>query len=299
MDGGIFLYKLDVRTGKRLAVHRIYDRDPKTDLEFTEVENIRQLEGALPDILSSNGESLFLRHRRFGLDLRELPQDVPHLFSSVGFLDGDWWHRSFWQFGTTVFSGFGGWGRTGNSTMSGQLLSFDDTNVYGFGHKVYGNNIYHGLPYKFGHYRLFSMPRSNIEISRIKMTAQIPQEKRKEYRAIKKKPFEFNWQERIKVLARAMVLAGDKLVVAGPPDVIADEPLVPDQYDLDRVLSKLEEQNDIFAGKHHGILVVVSAKDGKILSEQLLQSPPVFNGMIVAAGKLFIADTKGRIVSYE
>jgi len=299
MDGGMFLYKLDAETGERLAVRRIYDRNPATDLEFPDVGDIRQLEGSLPDILSSDGASIFLRHRRFGLDLKELPQDVPHLFSSVGFLDGDWWHRSFWQFGTTVLSGFGGWGKTGNSTVSGQLLTFDDTNVYGFGHKVYGNNIYHGLPNRFGHYRLFSMLRSNTEISRVKMTREIPPDKRKEFLAIRKKPFAFHWQDRVKVLVRAMVLAGDKLIVAGPPDVIADEPLVPDQYDLGSVLSKLEKQNDVFAGRHHGILMVVSAKDGKPLSEQQLDSPPTFNGMIIAGARVLIADTKGRVVCYK
>jgi outer membrane protein assembly factor BamB len=299
LDGGMFLYKLGVRTGRRLAVRRLYDRDPKTDLEYSEVEDIRQLEGALPDILSSDGESIFLRHRRFNLDLTEQSQDVPHLFSSVGFLDGDWWHRSFWQFGTTVFSGFGGWGKTGNSTISGQLLSFDNTNVYGYGHRLYGNKIYYGLPNKFGHYRLFSMPKSNIDISRIKMATDIPTDKRKQYISVRKQPFEFDWQQRIKVLTRAMVLAGDKLVISGPPDVISEEPLEPQQYDLKRILNKFEEQNDVFAGRHHGILAIVSAKDGKILSEQKLQSPPVFNGMIIANGKVFIADMKGCIVCYR
>lgn len=299
MDGGIFIYKLDATTGKRLAVHRIYDRDPKTDLEYSEVEDIRRLEGALPDILSSDGESLFLRHRRFSLDLDELPQDVPHLFSSVGFLDDDWWHRSFWQLGTKVRSGFGGWGSTGNNTISGQLLSFDDANVYGFGHKVYGNKIYHGLPTKYGHYRLFSMPKSNLAVSRIKMADEIPPEKRREYLAVKRQAFEFHWEQRINVLARAIVLAGDKLVVAGPPDVIADESLEPAQYNLESILDKLETQNDVFAGKRHGILLVVSTDDGRILSEQNLQSPPVFNGMITSGGKLFITDTKGRLVCYR
>lgn len=299
LDGGMFLYKLDVETGERLAVRRIYDRDPETDLEYSEVDEIRQLEGSLPDILSADEKSIFLRHRRFNLDLEEQNQDVPHLFSSVGFLDDDWWHRSFWQYGTTVFSGFGGWHKTGNSTISGQLLSLDDTNVYGYGHKLYGNKIYHGLPYKSGHYRLFSMPRSNIEISRVKMTKEIPRGKRKEYVAIRKKPFEVNWQERIKLLVRAMVLAHDKLIIAGPPDVIADEPLAPDQYNLDRTLNKLEEQNDVFAGKRHGILMVVSTKDGKILSDQEIPSPPVFNGIAVAGSRLFIADTEGRICCYE
>ena len=37
----------------------------------------------------------------------------------------------------------------------------------------------------------------------------------------------------------------------------------------------------------------------KILSEQPIQSPPVFNGLITAGGKFFVADTKGRIICYE
>jgi hypothetical protein len=133
----------------------------------------------------------------------------------------------------------------------------------------------------------------------MKMVDKIPPEERKKYRAIRNQPFEFHWEERISVLGRAMVLAGNKLVVAGPPDVIADESLEPEQYNLESILTKLEEQNDVFAGKRHGMLMVVSAKDGKTLSEQHLSSPPVFNGMIVANGNLFIADKKGRVVGYE
>jgi hypothetical protein len=143
------------------------------------------------------------------------------------------------------------------------------------------------------------MPKSNIDISRIKMATDIPTDKRKQYISVRKQPFEFDWQQRIKVLTRAMVLAGDKLVISGPPDVISEEPLEPQQYDLKRILNKFEEQNDVFAGRHHGILAIVSAKDGKILSEQKLQSPPVFNGMIIANGKVFIADMKGCIVCYR
>lgn len=116
---------------------------------------------------------------------------------------------------------------------------------------------------------------------------------------IRRRPFEFHWEERINVLARAMVLAGDKLIIAGPPDVIADESLEPAKYNLENILNKLEEQNVTFAGKRHGMLMVVSTKDGKVLSEQNLQSPPVFNGMIVAGGSVFIADTEGRVVCYE
>ncbi len=300
MDGGMFLYKVDVKSGRRLAVRRLYDRDLQTDLEKREVPDVRQPEGALPDILSSDGESIFLRHRRFDLDLNDLPQNVPHLFSTAGFLDDDWWHRTFWQIGIKAYSGFSGWASTGQSTLSGQLLSFDDTDVYGFGHKLYGNNIYYGVRNKFGHYRLYRASRDrNLEKSALMMSKGDPTADRKKVAAARKEGLDYGWEERIRMLVRSMVLTEGKLVVAGAPDVIFDEPLEAGLYDQERVLERLEKQHDVYAGRRQGILMVVSVEDGGVLAEQQILSPPVFNGMIVAGGDVFIADMKGRVSCYQ
>ena len=39
------------------------------------------------------------------------------------------------------------------------------------------------------------------------------------------------------------------------------------------------------------------AKDGAKLSERRLDSPPVFDGMIAAAGRLYVATKAGRLLA--
>jgi outer membrane protein assembly factor BamB len=45
-----------------------------------------------------------------------------------------------------------------------------------------------------------------------------------------------------------------------------------------------------------GLLWAVAAQDGKKLAEYKLDSPPVFDGMIAANGRLYIATRDGRLL---
>ncbi|MHC4156113.1 MAG: hypothetical protein ACYST6_14495, partial [Planctomycetota bacterium] len=97
--------------------------------------------GALPDVLSCDGQSIYMRHNRFDLEGQPQNPDVPHLFSSAGFLEDSWWHRTYWQVGTSMGSNYGGWPRAGNQVPAGRLLVLDDESIYGFGRSQY---IHHG-----------------------------------------------------------------------------------------------------------------------------------------------------------
>ena len=78
---------------------------------------------------------------------------------------------------------------------------------------------------------------------------------------------------------RAMVKAGDVLFVAGPPDVFdAEDPLA------------------AFEARAGAKLVAVSADDGKPLAQTPLESPPVFDGLIAAGGRLFASLRDGSVV---
>jgi hypothetical protein len=76
-----------------------------------------------------------------------------------------------------------------------------------------------------------------------------------------------------------MVLAGDKLFVAGPPDVIpADDPTA------------------AFEGRRGGDLWTVSAKTGKKIAEIYhMDAPPVYDALIAAGGSLYLSTTDGTI----
>jgi hypothetical protein len=78
-----------------------------------------------------------------------------------------------------------------------------------------------------------------------------------------------------------MVLAGDKLFLAGPPDVVPED----DPYAA-------------FDGKLGARLWVVAAADGRTLAEYPLDSQPVFDGLI-AAGRLYLSTAEGSVLSFR
>jgi hypothetical protein len=90
------------------------------------------------------------------------------------------------------------------------------------------------------------------------------------------------WAAWVPIRMRAMVLADRTLFVAGPPDLLdKEDPLA------------------AFQGRKGGVLRAVSTADGKLLAEYPLESPPVFDGMIAADGRLLIATRDGRLVCLE
>ena len=292
VDGGMHLYGVSAETGEMRFRRRLSDRDPETGLQpYDQIRGTRGLPGTLSDILTSDGQSLFLRHQRFDMEGEPQPPDVPHLYSSVGFLDAEWWHRTYWIIGTQTGSGFGGWPRPGKQVPSGRLLVRDGADVFGFGRNVYqahgqGGGGHAGLGGI--HYELFA--------TRMEGKKHSPQ-----------------WTSRLPFWVRAMVLDDrGQLFVAGPPvekylspepvddltdpDVVESDPLGPwyGQYFLS--MRRPEEALDAYRGKRGAALWVVSGEDGERLAAYELDSPPVFDGMIAAAGRLYIATQDGRVV---
>ncbi len=296
LDGGMYLYRLDPATGKKLALLRMDGRDPKTGQEPQDGIRGTDMPGALPDVLSSDGQSLFMRHKRFDLNCVEQEPNVPHLFSSVGFLDGSWWHRTYWLIDTSMRSGYGGWPVVGGQVPAGRLLVFDESSIYGFGRNHYvhhgshvgidGADIFHFRPdrdvnTRHTRYHLFRMSR-NVQ------KAEKPQAKPAAKPAAKKRrgqtprpAKQYQWSKNVPLLVRAMVLADETLFVAGPPLVVApDDPAAALQ------------------GRKGGRLWAVSTADGKPLAQHKLEAPPVFDGMAAAGGRLYLATTDGRLLCY-
>jgi hypothetical protein len=89
------------------------------------------------------------------------------------------------------------------------------------------------------------------------------------------------WSHKIPVLARAMLLAGRTLFLAGEPDVVPED----DPY------AALD-------GRRGARLWAVSADDGTRLAEYELKVPPVFDGMAATTGKLFVVNTKGEVLCF-
>jgi outer membrane protein assembly factor BamB len=87
-----------------------------------------------------------------------------------------------------------------------------------------------------------------------------------------------SWETRVNVRPQALVLAGDKLVVAGTP-VALDE----------------QDPWGAFEGRRGGELLVLSAADGRETDRLKLDSPPVYDGLAVADGRLFMACRDGTL----
>jgi hypothetical protein len=86
------------------------------------------------------------------------------------------------------------------------------------------------------------------------------------------------WSMTVPIRVRAMVAARETLLVAGLPDVV----------DPDDPWAAME-------GERGGLLWTVSAADGKKLAALTLESPPVFDGMAAANGRLYVSTEDGRV----
>ena len=104
-----------------------------------------------------------------------------------------------------------------------------------------------------------------------------------------------NWTQDVPLFARAIVLAGGTLFVAGPPDLL-DEQQAFSRIDDPNVRRNLEDQSSSFKGENGAILMAVSASDGKTLAQYDLDNPPVFDGLIAAGNRLYMATTNGQVL---
>ena len=100
--------------------------------------------------------------------------------------------------------------------------------------------------------------------------------------------------DRPPLLVRAMALAGETLLVAGPPDALDEEAAITDRWSP-AVQKQLAEQQAALDGRRGAALWAVSARDGKRLGELNLDAPPVFDGLAAARGRVYLAATDGTI----
>ena len=80
----------------------------------------------------------------------------------------------------------------------------------------------------------------------------------------------FRWQSRLPLYAKAVVLAGDTLFVAGRHD------------------RSFEDLAKVMDGQAEGVLVRMSTADGTVQRTTSLPSPPVTDGLIVGGTKAFV-----------
>ena len=282
LDGGIRLYRLEAATGKLLSETRLDSRDPKTGYQPKGVVSQFDIPGALPDVLSSDGQFLYMRQRKFDRQGNPLPGGGRHLYSPTGLLDDTWWHRSYWIFGSRYYTGYRDWFRAGREVPAGRILVFDDEAVYGFGRKT--DYYYWSTPLA---YHLFAADEEAEVIASPGNRPRVPDWGQRQIR--------YRWTGEVPALVRAMVLASGTLFLAGPPELVDEEQAYRDPADP-ATAARLAEQEAAARGERGSRLWAVSAADGRKLAECPLDGVPVFDGMAATPGRLYLAMADGRVI---
>jgi len=298
LDGGILVYALDAKTGKVLHHHILEGPWPNIK---TDVGRPFAMEGALNDLMVSDGKDLYMQRIKFDAelnrletkresDLGELDMGANHLAATGGFLDDSGYDRIFWMYSKR----WPGFYFAQHSPKAGQLVVFDEETTYAVKY-FYRRHQWSPLfiPAEHG-YLLFADDNDNepgfLEKGK-QIVKWLPEEAysdshRRGGRGAEKgtgyvryKPAK--WQEMVPVRIRAMVLAGDKLVAAGPPDLLdPEDPLA------------------AFEGRKGAVLQVFSAKDGSLLESRRMISLPAFDGMSAAAGRVYLATAGGKVICF-
>jgi len=297
LDGGMRLLRLDAATGRKISETVLDDRHPTTGKPLDAGIRWPNLPVALPDVLSCDGRSIYMRSQRFDLDGRRREVVAPtnakdqtgegaHLFSPTGFLDGTWWHRTYWIWGKTATSAAGGWFLPGYNAPTGRIMSIDEAHVYGFGRRTKYFPRTTAIEYHL--YRTSKTP---------KIVRQGPgRPPTRKGRAAPTRPV-YRWTRDVPLLARGMVLADQTLFIAGPPDVVDQEKTLAAFADP-AAHAKLAEQVAAHEGRKGGLLWAVSADEGETLAEYKLASPPVFDGLAAAGGCLYLAAVDGHVTCF-
>lgn len=320
LDGGIHFLRLDPVTGELLGEVVWDNMDPKSGKEmhlaYLEKTRGNNMPVALADILSCDGRNIWMRSQKIdftgkrseiGLeDLSKQPAQDCHLFCQIGFLDDDYFFRSYWTYGRRVSGGYGAWLKAGRLVPSGRILCFDDENVYGFGRQPeYMVNA------SVLEYELFSMDKTVTEeaIARIgkaegAINARSARRNANSSDWLLRRFFpreqlaatNANWLlQKPSLTARAMALCKDIVLVAGPPNFV-NERQVYRLPDAPATKEAIQRQAEALEGKHGGVLWALSKTDGKLLARYALDTIPVFDGLAAAGGKLFVSTVDGRLL---
>jgi len=280
--------RLDPMTGEKLGEVISNELDPKTGEKRQDSADKMRMPGtSLPDVLSGDGTNVFMRDAL--VDFGQRPstaadttaEPVPAIKRRLGFLDDTWLNRGGWSSGTR------GWPRFT------RICVFDDSGMYAFG---YNRQWLQLKPFE---HHLFAFDPKRIARARAARKAKAPPPKSPAPKGKKKarpKP-EYAWsQPKLPLLVRAMALAGETLFVAGPPDHgLAEDAQSYLKHLSAEVQEKAQQQAEALAGKQGGLLWAVAKEDGKRLAEQKLDSPPVFDGMAAARGRLYICTMDGAV----
>ncbi len=302
VDGGMRLVRVDCATGKLLSETVLDDKDPRTGENLQTLMARKAIPVANPDVLSFDGRHIYMAAQKFDLQGNRVDLDVApdkerdqagegrHLFCPTGFLDDVWFHRSYWIYGKNAGEGHGEYPVPRSRTPTGRIMACAKGKVYAFFAQNVGNNI---NPRTY--YTLYAAGKDAAQAE--------PPPAGKEGRARRKKRAQAKgigrlWElDRPGLLANAMALAGGNLLLAGPPDVADEEKTYDYVFGADDEINRqMLAQEEAWQGKQGALVWVVSADAGNKLGELKIPAIPVWDGMIAARGRAYLALQDGTVL---
>ncbi len=107
------------------------------------------------------------------------------------------------------------------------------------------------------------------------------------------------WANDVPIYVRAMVLAGNKLFIAGPLDIIDEEETFKKLSEKDEEVQKLlADQDEALEGKVSGLLLAINCDSGLVEHQIELGTLPAWDGMAGANGKLYLSTIDGRLMCF-
>jgi len=107
------------------------------------------------------------------------------------------------------------------------------------------------------------------------------------------------WANDVPIYVRAMVLAGNKLFIAGPLDMIDEEATFKQLAEKDEdVQQLLADQDNALEGKVSGLLLAINCDSGLVEHQMELGTLPAWDGMAGANGKLYLSTIDGRLMCF-
>ena len=295
LDGGIFVYALDMKTGEVRHQRRMYGPFGKdgfpilTQPDFTAAMGIY---GFKADVPVNGGTCVYFKQQAFLPDLTPVEQTAVktrHLIPNPGFLESIPQHRTFWTLDTVTRYDI----PTGLAGVHGDIMVVDGDRfieVRGytparqtpFDPRVSGYALYCGIAGQKGP----APARTNVgNASGAKGGGKKSvAAKRKEHALVEAAAATQSkkiWNSDIPLTGKAIAMAENTVVVAGTPVVFPAGDIA-----------------KAYEGRMGGVLWLADAGTGKKLAEYPLPAPPAWDSLAVANGSVYIALTDGRLLCF-
>jgi len=212
--------------------------------------------GVLSDLLVSEGDGVYMRHLRLFGPGEATVGWGRRVGATAGMLDDSWFNRTVWLV---------------DGGDQGELLVHDEGGVYAsrvHSSRGHGDYIQPGT----AAYQIVATDRAPaVELrpgGRDKLnTTRWPRKK------------QARWSLSLPVRVTAMAVGGKTLLCAGTPDVLdAEEPWA------------------AYEGKRGGVLFALATGDGTITAQRKLDAAPVYDGMAIAGGRLYLSTVDGTLI---